>query len=127
MSNVVNEQSIKKLELLFTIVDRSKTEFYVDVLSQLQINSQFVVSGLGTATSEFQELLGLNKQKAVIISVVKKDVAAEALKVLQQKFETVKKGKGIAFCVPMSSIIGINAYQFLSDNRLGKECFYAKQ
>ncbi len=121
MSNVVNEQSIKKLELLFTVVDRSKTEFYVDVLSQLQINSQFVVSGLGTATSEFQELLGLNKQKSVIISVVKKAVAIEALKVLQQKFETVKKGKGIAFCVPMSSIIGINAYQFLSDNRLGKE------
>ena len=114
MSNVVNEQSIKKLELLFTVIDRSKTEFYVDVLSQLNINSQFVVSGLGTATSEFQELLGLNKQKSVIISVVKTNVA-------QQKFETVKKGKGIAFCVPMSSIIGINAYQFLSDNRLGKE------
>lgn len=121
MSNVVNEQSIKKLELLFTVVDRSKTEFYVDVLSQFKINSQFVVSGLGTATSEFQELLGLNRQKSVIISIVKKDTALAAIKVLQEKFVTVKKGKGIAFCVPMSSIIGINVYQFLSDNRLGKE------
>ena len=121
MSNVVNEQSIKKLELLFTIVERSKAEFYTDVLSQFEINSQFVVSGLGTATSEFVELLGLNRQKAVIISIVKKDVAREALKVLSEKFETVKKGKGIAFCVPMSSIIGINVYQFLSNNRLGKE------
>ena len=121
MSNVVNEQSIKKLELLFTVVDRSKTEFYVDVLSQFKINSQFVVSGLGTATSDLVELLGLNRQKSVIISLAGKDVALSAIKVLEEKFATVKKGKGIAFCIPLSSIIGINVYQFLTDNRLGKE------
>ena len=121
MSNVVNEQSIKKLELLLTVVDRSKTEFYIDVLSQFKINSQFVVSGLGTATSDLVELLGLNRQKSVIISIARKDVAMQAIKVLEEKFATVKKGKGIAFCVPMSSIIGINVYQFLTDNRLGKE------
>ena len=121
MSNIVNERSIKRLELLFTVVDRGKAEFYLDVLGQFKINSQVVVPGRGTATSELVDLFGLNIHKAVIISIAAEDVAKEALGVLEEKFRTVRKGKGIAFCVPMSSVIGANVYQFLSDNRQGKE------
>ena len=39
------------------------------------------------------------------------------MKVLEQKFETIKNGKGIAFTVPLSSVIGVNNYQFLSNYR----------
>ena len=35
--------------------------------------------------------------------------------------KAIKNGKGIAFAVPMSSIIGVNLYQFMSNNRLGRE------
>jgi hypothetical protein len=35
-------------------------------------------------------------------------------------FKTIKNGKGIAFAVPLSSVIGVNNYQFLSNNRLKK-------
>lgn len=121
MNNIVQERSIKKLELLFTVVDRSKTEFYLDMLGQFRINSQFVIAGRGTATSDLVDLLGLNIHKSVIVSIAADDVTREALKMLEEKFSTVKNGKGIAFCVPMSSVIGANIYQFLSDNRLGKE------
>ena len=37
---------------------------------------------------------------------------------LEEKFVTIKNGKGIAFAVPLSSVIGVNLYQFLSNNRL---------
>ena len=37
MPNTVNESAIKKLKLLFTIVDRPKAEFYLDVLSELEV------------------------------------------------------------------------------------------
>ena len=43
------------------------------------------------------------------------------MKALEQRFATIKNGKGIAFAVPMSSVIGVNLYQFLSNNRLGRE------
>ena len=43
------------------------------------------------------------------------------MKCLEDKFATIKNGKGIAFAVPLSSVIGVNIYQFLSNNRLGKE------
>ena len=121
MANTVNESAIKKLKLLFTVVDRPKGEFYLDVLSQFEINCQMALSGMGTAQTELIEMLGLNLHKAVIISVVREDMVDPVLKCLEEKFATIKNGKGIAFAVPLSSVIGVNLYQFLSNNRHGRE------
>ena len=120
MANTVNESAIKKLKLLFTVVDRNKAEFYADVISQFDVNCQMVTAGLGTAQSELVELLGLNIHKAVILSVVREDRVEEVMNCLEDKFSTIRKGKGISFAVPLSSVIGVNLYQFLSDNRQGR-------
>ena len=120
MANTVHDTAIKKLKLLFTVVDRPKAEFYMDVLSQFEVNYQLMTGGLGTATSEFVEMLGLNKQKAVIVSVIREDMTDSIMNCLEEKFKTIKNGKGIAFAVPLSSVIGVNNYRFLSNNRLQK-------
>ena len=121
MNNTVNDSAIKKLKLLFTVVDRPKAEFYLDVLSQFDVNFQMVVGGLGTANSELVELLGLEPHKAVILSVMRENRVEEAMNCLEEKFTTIRHGRGIAFAVPLSSVIGVNLYQFLSDNRMGRE------
>jgi len=121
MSNTVNESAIKKLKLLFTIVDRPKGEFYLDVISQFDVNFQMATGGLGTATSELVELLGLEPHKVVILSVVREDVVDAVMNCLEDKFRTIRNGKGICFAVPLSSVIGVSLYQFLSDNRMGRE------
>ena len=120
MNNSVKDSAIKKLKLLFTIVDRPKGEFYLDVLSQFDVNCQLVVGGLGTANTELVELLGLEPHKAVILSVLREDMVDAALNCLEEKFATIRNGKGISFAVPLSSVIGVNLYQFLSDNRMGR-------
>ena len=121
MSNTVNESAIKKLKLLFTVVDRPKGEFYLDVISQFGVNCQLATGGLGTARSELVELLGLEPHKVVILSVVREDMVDPVLNCLEDKFRTIRNGKGIAFAVPLSSVIGVNLYQFLSDNRMGRD------
>ena len=121
MANTIHETAIKKLKILFTVVDRPKAEFYLDVLSQFEVNCQMVMSGLGTARSELVDLLGLNMHKAVLVSVVREDMVDTVMKCLEDKFATIRGGKGIAFVVPMSSVIGVNLYQFLSNNRQGRE------
>ncbi len=121
MSNSINDSAIKKLKLLVTVVDRNKGEFYVDVISQFDVNFQMAMGGLGTATSELVELLGLEPHKAVILSVVREDLVDEIMNTLEDKFASVRNGKGISFAVPLSSVIGVNLYQFLSDNRMGRE------
>ena len=109
-----------KLQLLFTIVSRSKTEFYVDLLQNFDINVQMILSANGTADTRIQSLLGLtNSEKAVIISVVRRDKSKLALAALGERFKTVKGGKGIAYTVPMSSTIGVAIYQFLSNTNNG--------
>ena len=120
MANTVNESAIKKLKLLITVVDRPKGEFYLDVISQFDVNCQMVVGGLGTAQSDVLELLGLEPHKAVILSVVREDNMDTVMNCLEDKFTTLKNGKGIAFAVPLSSVIGVNLYQFLSNNRQGR-------
>ena len=121
MANTVNEAAIKKLKLVITVVDRAKAEFYLDVLSQFEVNFQMVAGGKGTATSEIVDMLGLNIHKAVLMSVVREDIVDTIMKCLEGKFQTIRNGKGIAFAVPLSGVIGVNMYQFLSNNKQGKE------
>ena len=121
MANTVNESAIKKLKLLFTVVDKAKAEFYLDVLSQFEVNFQMVTPGKGTATSDLVDMLGLNIQKAVILSVVREDLVDTVMNCMEDKFATIKNGKGISFAVPLSSVIGVNLYQFLSNNKQGRE------
>ena len=120
MENSINESAIKKLKLLITVVDRPKGEFYPDVISQFEVNSQLLVAGLGTANSDLIELLGLNVNKAVILSFVREDQVGRIMDCLEEKFTTIKKGKGVSFAVPLSSVIGVNLYQYLSNNRQGR-------
>ena len=121
MANTINESAIKKLKLIITVVDRNKAEFYLDVFSQFEVNFQMVTGGKGTAHSEIVEMLGLNIHKAVILSVIREDMVPSIIKCLENKFETIRNGKGIAIAVPLSGVIGINMYQFLSNNKQGKE------
>ena len=46
------------------------------------------------------------------------DMVHEIMNTLEEKFETVRNGKGVAFAIPLSSIIGVNLYQFMSNNRM---------
>ena len=117
MGNTVTESAIKKLKLLFTIVDRPKGEFYLDVISQFDVNCQMAMGGLGTATSDLVDILGLEPHKAVILSVIREDKVDAVMNTLEEKFHTIRNGKGIAFAVPLSSVIGVNMYRFLSNRR----------
>ena len=117
MQNTVNDSAIKKLKLIITVVDRPKGEFYLDVISQFEVNCQLALAGMGTASSEIVELLGLNNHKAVILSIAREDQVPVIMNTLEEKFQTVRNGKGVAFAVPLSSVIGVNLYRFMSNNR----------
>lgn len=112
------QTDLKKLKLLITVVSRNKSEFYMDFLSGFDVNMQMAVAGQGTAPSDTMYLLGLaDSDKSVIFSVLREDRAEEVMQSLDEKFHTVRGGKGIAFTVPMTGVIGVAIYRFLSNNR----------
>lgn len=108
-----------KLEVLITIVNRQKTEFYTDLIQSFDVNMQTVLKARGTATVETLALLGLEEsKKSVIVSIIRQDKVKDALLMLEKKFKTIKNGGGIAYTVPISSVIGVAIFGFLSNNAL---------
>lgn len=111
----------KKLKLLITVVNKNKAEFYMDYLQEFEINMQVSMRARGTADSDLLHYLGLeDSEKRVLFSLVREDMAPAALRGLEEKFETVRDGKGIAYTVPLSSVAGAAIYQFLTNNRQRK-------
>ena len=110
----------QKIKLLFTIVERVKVDFYLDVLEGYEVNFQTVVYGKGTAPNELLGMLGITTDdKALILSVIKEEKEKDILYSYKEKYFKTRHGKGIAFTVPISSMIGVMAYQFLSNNHTG--------
>ncbi len=106
----------RKLMLLVTVVNRNKAEFYVDLLQSFEVNLQTSMAARGTAGAETMSRLGLpDSDKTVIYSVIREDMVPRALETLEEKFKTIRGGKGIAFTVPMTGTIGVAIYQFLSN------------
>ena len=108
----------QKLKLLFTVVNRNKAEYYVDFIQSFEVNMQMMMAARGTASTEMLSYLGLTEsEKTLIVSVIRDDMEKMVLNALEEKFRTIKNGKGIAYTVPLTSTIGVAIYQFLSNNK----------
>ena len=108
---------IVKPKLLITIVDRNKTEFYYDYIASLGSNMQVITHGEGTNNNQALNIMGLNKNKGVIFSIISDENQARILESLERKFNEIKGGKGISIVVSLNSVIGVNLYQFMINNR----------
>ena len=121
LANKPNSNTVtsNRLELLVTIVNKKKAEFYTDLLHDFDVNMQATVYGHGTADAKMLVYLGLtDNEKAVIFSVIQQNMLRSAMDTLEYKFKTIKDGKGIAFSVPLTSVIGTLIFRFLSNNRM---------
>ena len=111
----------QKLKLVISIVNRGKGDFFLDQLENAGVNMQFIIDGYGTPSFNLTNLWGqINLERDIIFSFVPEDKVKSILKMLDDKFETVRNGDGVAFCVPVSSIIGVSTYQFLVNDRRKK-------
>ena len=107
--------STRKLFLLWTVVKKSKSDYYIDLLQEQGANMQMVMLGNGTTKSAiFTDEIGT---KAIILSVLTGDKVARTLKVLKEKFAEIRDGKGVAWTTPFDSVMGVTFFNFLSDNK----------
>ncbi|MBR4917361.1 MAG: hypothetical protein IKZ45_09880 [Fibrobacter sp.] len=110
--------TMNRLKILVTIVNRAKADFYMDHIQSFGVNMQMVIFGKGTAPREIATAMGLaDSDRAVIFSIIGEDKLRSALDSIEEKFNTIVGGKGIAYTIPMASIIGKSIFNFLSDNR----------
>lgn len=104
------------LYLMTTIVDRKIVKKYLELYKENGQNVMFITLGAGTATSEVLDFWGLeNNEKAVVFSVQEEDEWRNTKKQLEKKLKIDAPGGGITFVIPLSSIAGRKALEFLTE------------
>lgn len=113
-----NTVTSNRLKMLITVVSRNKGEYYADLIQSFDVNMQIIALANGTADAGTLRYLGLtDTEKSVIFSIIQESKLPDALHGLNEKFNTVKGGKGIAYTIPLTSVIGTLIFGFLSNNK----------
>lgn len=100
--------------LMTTIVDRKIIEKYLSLYRENDLHIMYVTLGMGTATNEVMDYLGLDSsEKAVAMSVVEEETWQMIKKQLRKKLQIDAPGGGIAFTIPLSSVGGRKTLEFL--------------
>ena len=106
--------STKKMSLLFVIIKKGKVDYFLDLIEDFGVNLQISMIGNGTTKSAiFSDEIG---SKSIILSIVSEDNIKKIMAELSRKFEDIKDGKGVAWTVPLSSVMGVTFFNFLSNN-----------
>ena len=106
------------LYLMTTITDRKVANNYLELYKENGMNVLFLSLGFGTAQNEVLDYLGLETtEKAVILSVLEEHSWLNIKKQLQKKLKIDAPGGGLAFIIPLSSIGGKKALQFLLESQ----------
>jgi len=109
---------IGNLYLMTTIVDRKVLNKYEEVYKENDLHVMYLTLGYGTATNEVLNYLGLeSSEKAVTFSVLEEESWLAVKKQLEKKLKIDAPGGGIAFTIPLSSVGGKKALQFLLESR----------
>ena len=99
-------------------MEKGKAGFYADLIQGFEANIQLILPAKGTASLALLQLLGLSDyEQAAILSVVRYERLEALMETLEQKFRSIKGGKGVSMAIPFSSLIGTAIYGFLSNDK----------
>ncbi len=112
------EFKIKKLKFLILIVNKYQGDYYVNKFFKLGVSACFMANGLGTATREIYNVLGVGEtKKDVIFALIKEDLINDIKKIISEKFNVSKNAKGVAITLNVDSVMGVLLYRFLTDSK----------
>jgi len=109
---------MSRLYLMVTITDRNLAKKFTSFYTEAGLDVSLSTLGHGTAASEILDYFGLeNNEKAVLFHVVTDETWAALKKGLRIQMKIEIPGTGIAFTVPLSSIGGKKALNYLTANQ----------
>ena len=107
---------IKKLLMHITIVPSEQGPTINKLFKSLGVSCQFTQRGRGTASKKVREILGVeDNHKELIFSLVPEDLVPKMNLELEAFFAANDRNKGIAFTIPLESIMSVRVYNFLAD------------
>lgn len=113
-----------ELRLLFLITQPKFSEKASKMFMKTGVPMHYKMNAIGTASSEMMDILGLgSSEKSVIISILPKASADEALKRLHKELKLGSVNSGIAFTAPLSgaSNLIVKLYENTEKSEQGKD------
>ena len=106
---------MSELSMLVTITTRKLTNKFVSFYNEMDLPVSFITLGTGTASSEILDYFGLDgSDKSVIFHIITDTKWKEVKRQLRLKMNIDIPGIGISFIIPLSSIGGIKALNYLT-------------
>ncbi len=106
---------MNELFFMTAIIARERTKDFAAFYERNGVSVNFITLGNGTAGYEILDYFGLEKtEKAVIFSVVTKEIWKTIRTGLQREMQIDIPGTGIAFIIPLASIGGRRQLRFLT-------------
>lgn len=106
---------MSELSMLVTITDRKLTRKFLDFYTEEGVPVAIVTMGTGTASSEILDYFGLDgSEKGVLFHFVTGEGWKHLKRQLNTKMKIFIPGIGIAFTVPLSSVGGKKALDYLT-------------
>lgn len=104
--------------MMVTITSRNLTKRFTDFYKEQGLEVSFLSLGTGTASSEILDYFGLDgSDKTLIFHIVTDEKWKELKRELRRKMNIDIPGIGIAFLVPLSSIGGVKALNYLTSGQ----------
>lgn len=109
---------MSELYMMVTITNRNLTRKFTSFYQEMGIDVSVTTVGVGTAASEILDYFGLEgAEKSVLFQIVTGEKWKELKHGLQRKMQIDVPGIGIAFLVPLSSIGGKKALNYLTSGQ----------
>ena len=96
-------------DLIVTIVDKGNAEDVIEQAKKGGAEGGTILSGRGAGTNDTAKILGIliEPEKDVVLTLIEKSKTKDVLEYITEGLELDKPGKGIAFVVNVSKVVGI--------------------
>ena len=106
---------MSELSMMVTVTTRKLTPKFINFYQEIGLPVSFTTVGNGTASSEILDYFGLDgSEKSVIFHVITDTKWKDTKRQLRLKMNIDVPGVGIAFLIPLSSISGMKALNYLT-------------
>ncbi len=109
----------RQLFLLITIVNRGLGTKVMERYKEQGISFHVLSHGYGSADSELLEILGLGETEKDVVFSIGNDAETETIMIDWRENKKIQgQGKGIAFTVPLSAIVGQQVLSYLTEREV---------
>lgn len=107
---------LRKLMFILVVVSEGQSGSIIKYLYEHEASMAYIMHGRGTSKNDFYDVLGMGvSNKDVVISVIREEQWPEIKEEFGKRFSVSEASKGIAYTVPIDSIVGVSIYKMLAN------------